>query len=389
MAKNVNIYKPKGKDVFYFNFRVKVNDAAGGVKSMQVNRSAGTSDRRAAQSIGNAMRDRMLVDYFKAPKLREGFATIGEVERVFKEKSNARTAQAMARIFVRVVAEMCGVTVEAARRLSTGCLTREAFIEWRLQAVAAGKPAITVRSEMLSVKAMFSRRGSELYGKLRLPDLEGFRRVALPEVLADKKFRRIAEETLARMDEAAEGLWVRGEEGNDDALRNAWAAYWLMRLCGLRNNEVMALRWSWIAERDGVAFVEIRQRDGFMPKGSAGDVPVSAELLAKLRARMKREDGQECVLLGLPTMRQQGAHGKLNEFVRGFLPDRAKGAYELRKQYGSEMARTYGIETAAKLLRHASISTTWGHYFDDLKMRDVKGLSAGFGGGAVAAVKGA
>jgi integrase len=53
---------------------------------------------------------------------------------------------------------------------------------------------------------------------------------------------------------------------------------------------------------------------------------------------------------------------RINAFVRPFIPDRMKGAYELRKQFGAEVARRDGIEVASRVLRHADIKTTWKHY---------------------------
>ena len=38
------------------------------------------------------------------------------------------------------------------------------------------------------------------------------------------------------------------------------------------------------------------------------------------------------------------------------------------------MARRYGLETAARLLRHSAIKTAWEHYYDDLKLQDVEAM---------------
>jgi len=53
---------------------------------------------------------------------------------------------------------------------------------------------------------------------------------------------------------------------------------------------------------------------------------------------------------------------KINGFVRPFVPERTKGAYELRKQFGAEVAQRDGIEVASRVLRHVDIKTTWKHY---------------------------
>jgi hypothetical protein len=53
---------------------------------------------------------------------------------------------------------------------------------------------------------------------------------------------------------------------------------------------------------------------------------------------------------------------RINEFVGRFLPDRKKKAYELRKQFGSEIAQRSGIEVASRVLRHKELKTAWNHY---------------------------
>jgi hypothetical protein len=48
--------------------------------------------------------------------------------------------------------------------------------------------------------------------------------------------------------------------------------------------------------------------------------------------------------------------------ARRFIPDGSKGAYNLRKEFGSAIVERNGIETAAKLLRD-SIAVVEAHYF--------------------------
>ena len=55
-------------------------------------------------------------------------------------------------------------------------------------------------------------------------------------------------------------------------------------------------------------------------------------------------------------------HYAINDFVRRFIPDGTKGAYNLRKEFGSSIVMRDGIETAAKLLRD-SIAVVEAHYF--------------------------
>jgi hypothetical protein len=39
-------------------------------------------------------------------------------------------------------------------------------------------------------------------------------------------------------------------------------------------------------------------------------------------------------------------------------------SYALRGQFGAEVTMRSGIEVASRMLRHASIQTTWAHYHD-------------------------
>ena len=60
--------------------------------------------------------------------------------------------------------------------------------------------------------------------------------------------------------------------------RNAWATYWLIRRCGLRNSEVDALRWEWFSHRENGIFLEMVRRPYWSPKGTEGELPVAREL---------------------------------------------------------------------------------------------------------------
>jgi integrase len=60
-------------------------------------------------------------------------------------------------------------------------------------------------------------------------------------------------------------------------------------------------------------------------------------------------------------------HYGINEFVRQFIPDGEKGAYNLRKEYGAQIAGRDGIDVASRLLRHRDIQTTFNHYHNLIK----------------------
>ena len=382
MKKSVNVYIPEGKSVFYANYRVKINDGLRGVRSVQRNRSTGSPDRRTAQAIGNRMRDQDLMGLFDVlPKLREDCVTCGAIVDRWTERCKLRSKRRVALDFLQVVAEGAGLrgsqeATEKARAIKLSALTKGHMLAFRDRATS-NRVAVTTNRMMRSARSMFSRRAREFYHGMRLPDLSGWLGISCLKVEKDRRFRRIDEGTLNRMDTGAIAIWrLARRKGLEDGVRwrNAWATYWLMRRCGLRNDEVVELRWEWFSLRDGKVWLDMIDRTYWHPKGSAGQVPVAADLYKSLLHRFgpARPGPEGFVLEGSRSARWDGAHREVNVYVRRFLPQTSKGAYQLRKQWGSEMARRYGLETAAKLLRHADIKTAWEHYSDDLKLRDVE-----------------
>jgi integrase len=173
----------------------------------------------------------------------------------------------------------------------------------------------------------------------------------------------VSAEVLARMDAAAEQL----RKSADLEERKIWAVYALMRWCGLRNSEVGALRWEWLVRgQRGFLWKFERYQDEAgvwqLPKGRPGQVPVRSRLLGQLRYALKSRRVGFVIPRVNRTEVEVLTERRINAFVRPFIPDRMKGAYELRKQFGAEVARRDGIEVASRVLRHADIKTTWKHY---------------------------
>jgi hypothetical protein len=201
---------------------------------------------------------------------------------------------------------------------------------------------------------------------LVLPDLTELRLVRAETLAREQRFEGftpIATGVLAEMDAAAELL--RRSSSLED--RRVWAVFALMRWCGLRNIEVAALRWEWLVrgERNYLWRFESRQlEDGswYAAKGSAGDVPVRRRLLGQLRWALKTRRSGFVIPRANPTDAEVLTERRINEFVRRWVPDRTKGAYELRKQFGAEYCRAHGIEQTSRVLRHGDIKTTWKHY---------------------------
>ena len=392
MKRNVNVYIPNGKSVFYANFRTKAKDPATGLtRTMQVNRSTGSPSRATAQSIGNKMRDDAAAGLFDAlPKFRDDCPTLAVIFARYRAASKVQELEAVINSFLIVTSEALGIPKERIPEQKVSVLTQATMLAFR-DNPAQTRSATTTNALMRRAKSLFCRRAMEYYQGIQLPDLSGWLDVSFLADRSDKRFRRIPQDILDSMDKAAPKLLLdhsrtlTGSAVNE--YRNAWGVYLLMRRCGLRNSEVENLRWEWIDKRGDRYWIALNKRTYWSPKGSAGDVPLADDLHAMLVAefgpdRAKRaaespdpiQPADDYLLAGTLTDRKEGALRIVSTFVRGFLPDRSKSAYELRKQWGSEMARLHGIETAAKLLRHQDIKTAWSHYFDDLKLSSVAAL---------------
>ena len=208
----------------------------------------------------------------------------------------------------------------------------------------------TADSEMRQARSMFSREVRPVYADLEMPDLTAFREASMMGRHGDLSYQPFSGSEDRAMMRAA----VSARRAGDVDL---WLSYVLMRFGGLRDNEVLAVRRSWLV----AGRIEIRVREDFSPKwGRSRIVPLPASVLRRI------PDGAPDAWLLLPeatpTFRQNHVYRKLNGMLRPHLLGRVKAAYELRKHFGSVIAQEQGIEAAQYLLGHQSITTTQKHY---------------------------
>jgi integrase len=405
MKKDVNVYRPKGTKIYYANYRTKVNDPKRGEIVVQRNISTGVTNRFLAQKIGNKKR----IDDQQAfaagtqtrlvTKVQEDFSTTcGQIIDCYLHHSQLTSAKEVVQAFCMMVAEGLGkfnFTVkqreEFVRPLRLLTLSKEQLMAFRDQKAREnlGLPvrgANNIHGIMSTGKSIFSRKALEYYGLKLPPNVREWMEVSNPArgKGEDESFQPIDPQKLARMDKVARkdnpqaSMMLRlsrgyGRLGGYDAesvrWRNAWAAYWLMRRCGLRNIEVENLRWEWFEVGHKNINLVLINRPYWKPKQTGGRVPIAQDFYAALLEVFgpTRPGPEGYVLEGEARDRYEGANEFVNKFVRRYSPDRAKGAYELRKQYGSEMAAKYDIATAARLLRHKGLEMAYRHYYTPLK----------------------
>jgi hypothetical protein len=349
----VTVYKPAGEKCWYY--RVMVH-------GKRRNRTTGHTDRKLALAQAKIIaKDLLKGGDARETMARPGYASVGDVCRVWLEMSPASTRRNNVSTLRKFVRSFAGGDADAV------ALSRVTAAELRNYLRAWPGSPEGRKSTARQILAMFQPLALDWYrdARLVLPEVAELRKVRI-ETKDDEEefegFSLIPAAVLKEMDAAADEL----RRSADLEERRVWAVYALMRWCGLRNIEVAALRRDWVVRgRHSPLLQLVRRRlpDGswWKPKGRSGEVPVRLRLLAQLRRALGR-DGEFVIPRAHATDAFTLTHRTINAFVRPFIPERVKGAYELRKQFGAEIAMRDGIEVASRLLRHGSFQTTWKHY---------------------------
>ena len=343
--------RPGRGDKYYFRLRVD---------GKSITRCTGCTDKRAAlKNASVAARAARSRDWTKLDEtsIRPGWATVGDLLEIYREHAPDRSGEAAERRFLRYVSAACNTA--APKDASTReALDPSRFRSWIRTQEKSGHSSAGIHSDVQSIKSVVARSRAYIYADIKTPDLAEFRAVTGGSSKSDG-YQPIARDTLRQMDNAARIPLRRQSLAN-------WGIYWLMRRAGLRNSEVAALKWEWIEPHaDGSADLVMIKRADWEPKGSSGRIPISARFHHLLRAAFAKGIAKPS---GYVIPRKNVTEIKsltertINAFVRQYLPDREKGAYTLRMEFGSRIAARDGIEVAARLLRHADISTTFGHY---------------------------
>jgi integrase len=352
----VSVRKEPGSEFYYY--RVKLP----GMKH-RFKRSTGQTTLAAAIAQAKVIRKMLLEDGQARDSMkRPGYATVGDVLKVWLERSSAVTRKNNASAVRKWVRSFCNAEPDSVSMTRCSAELFERYLQkW------PGSPQGR-ESTWRQIRAVFAKEPMRWYKQagLVLPDMEDFRAVRGKSKAREEFYEGYVPmpvEVLAKMDLAAEVL----RRSPDLEQRKVWAVYALMRWCGFRNSEVAALRWEWLVRgQKGFLWKFERYQDEEgnwqMPKGRPRQVPVRTRLLGQLRFALKTRREGFVIPRAHKTEAEILTERRINSFVRPFVPDRLKGAYELRKQYGAEIARRDGIEVASRNLGHMDLKTTWNYY---------------------------
>ena len=303
-----------------------------------------------------------------AVKLRCDYATVGQVCKVYELGEMTRHPKHSTGRLRKVVRLALGRDPEAVKVNEIDRDMWDRFVV-RLKEEAKGRVErdpwamkrwpTTHNSILGTVRGVFKDEARRLYKVkgLKVTDGNPFDGIK-KEKEADFLPEALPAECVAKMDAAAALLKQTDVE--------LWKCYILMRMAGMRNSEVLAMRWNWI-ERPRVdqAHILIVQRLDFDPKRTARAVPVDLDFIRELE-EWRGDDLNAHVLQGASQWRrEQLTERAICDFVRGFLPPgrrSQKVAYALRSHWGSEVAAKHGALVASRWLGHRQIQTSLDSY---------------------------
>ena len=353
-GRDYRCFRRKGQGNYCIRVTHKIHNPHGSVKGL------GTHIPRIARANAVSYIEALHSgrwDDLERMRLRNPYATVGEIERIYRAH-----AEDALHLDPQTVIKNCSALLSLVRTTVAGApadvrtdrLTDGFVLEFVAAARAAGRSESGIRSSLIQARSVFQPAALRLYKHLKLPDISGFRKPVKLDP-SDEAFVPIPHDVVAAMSEAATALRIA-----DPAL---WLTYVLMSRIGMRNEEVQYARWAWIEKRPEGPTMVIRDRaeESFSVKNALPRAIVIPPDLWEMMCE-HASDGH-IISATTTTGRFDITHRAINRFVRQFLPDRQKGAYELRKWAGSViLTSSRNLLLTQYFLGHKSYSTTEKYY---------------------------
>ncbi|AHF94915.1 hypothetical protein OPIT5_29875 [Opitutaceae bacterium TAV5] len=255
-------------------------------------------------------------------------------------------------------------------------ITSEKVQQWiasRLQDVS-DNPAklastkITLNSQLRAAGSLFTPRILKHLKHLSLPAPLPLADVERPPATRKRYVSRVSVEILHAKAEAE----LKGATGDDaDDRQQMFTIYLLALFAGLRRDEIDTLTWQQIDFDNGRVFVETNEHTTAKSEHSEDFVMLAPEVVVHLKERFKARRSQ--FVIESPVEPKPGVsyyHYRCNrlqtrliEWLRestGITDD--KPLHMLRKEFGSFIAKKFGIFAASEALRHGDIRLTRDYY---------------------------
>lgn len=313
---------------------------------------------------------------------RKDVPTIGQILDFGKDghlSVRKATANLYERSLILIVETVKGISKAQVRKQKIDVLTSELARAYQANKQGLTRAEVknltdgntTANSHLRFARSVFSRRRLLDYKEAGfvMPDsLTGFMTVPYLEEESHRySDNPIPQKVIDAMDKALPSL-----KKQDETL---WAIHLMVRLMGMRDSEIEDAQDHWISihKEKGKERMELRiiKRTGEdMPKRTEGAVAVPDVLVPWLKERLKAKKSDKPLHL-IPATSPTGRHDRIyrdhNEWLRKFIPDRQKGAHELRKHFGAVWAtKTGSLYVAAQMLRVTLVVAEY-HYSALLK----------------------
>ena len=235
----------------------------------------------------------------------------------------------------------------------------------------AGQDPVSQRSAKVSVntflrqaRSLFSARILKHLKDISLPDPLPFAGVEF-EPRQSLKYRATFD-VKALIAKAKDELALKDPE--------AFKAFLLAALAGLRRKEIDLLEWDSFLWDSGLVRVQATQHFDAKTEDSLGDVAVDDELLELFRGYHALATGAFVIesagqpkLVSYSHYRCQDVFDRLVIWLRQNSVKGNKPLNALRKEFGSQICATHGVHAASRQLRHADIAITNMFYTDARK----------------------
>jgi integrase len=208
--------------------------------------------------------------------------------------------------------------------------------------------------------ASFVRAGKALFSQEVLKNIEGIKRSPFADIQVKQpplRYRsKIDFEKLLRA--ASTELAFENRE--------LFKIFLLAACAGLRRSEIDVLEWGALHFKENFIRIETTRFFEGKSESSHDDVYLDPEITALFRAFYTERKGNFVVQSSLAPKsgsnyeyyRCQGLFEKLIAWLRLRGVDTKSPIHDLRREYGSQLAKTHGIFVASRALRHSSVQTT-------------------------------
>lgn len=222
------------------------------------------------------------------------------------------------------------------------------------------KASTSARTLIRCARSLFSKRLLKRIA-LPLPSPLPFAGIELP---AAPPTRYVSTVNVGALIEAGRAE-LRGSD------RAVWISILLGLMAGLRKGEMDRLTWSHVRWNESKIWIATTVAGAAKTQASEGLVRVHGSLLEELRAWQANGAPADWVLPGREAMptdsrdyRCDSLFGRALVWLRQHGVEGEKPLHLLRKEYGSYVAQTADLITAAHQLRHANIATTAAFYVE-------------------------